>query len=209
MTQIAIVVYPGFTALDFIGPYEVLRWPARRRGAVRLARAGTDHRRLRCPGRRRHAFVRRDAVARRPSGTRRHDDDGARPRREAARLGASRLDTTATWTTSVCSGSIILAAAGSAGRQAGHVALGWRCRAEGDRASGGRRRTDRARGQHRDVAGVSAGIDLAVVAGRPDRRRGPRQGHPVVDRIRPAAAIRLRPHVEGIRDDKGVPPPRR
>jgi transcriptional regulator GlxA family with amidase domain len=25
MTQIAIVVYPGFTALDFIGPYEVLR----------------------------------------------------------------------------------------------------------------------------------------------------------------------------------------
>ena len=26
MTQIAIVIYPGFTALDFIGPYEVLRW---------------------------------------------------------------------------------------------------------------------------------------------------------------------------------------
>src|SRR3979490_843142 len=25
MTQIAIVVYPGFTALDFIGPYEGLR----------------------------------------------------------------------------------------------------------------------------------------------------------------------------------------
>ena len=25
MTQIAIVVYPNFTALDFIGPYEVLR----------------------------------------------------------------------------------------------------------------------------------------------------------------------------------------
>ena len=25
MTQIAIVVYPGFTALDFSGPYEVLR----------------------------------------------------------------------------------------------------------------------------------------------------------------------------------------
>ena len=25
MTQIAIVLYPGFTALDFIGPYEVLR----------------------------------------------------------------------------------------------------------------------------------------------------------------------------------------
>ena len=25
MTQIAIVVYPGYTALDFIGPYEVLR----------------------------------------------------------------------------------------------------------------------------------------------------------------------------------------
>src|ERR1700676_1831638 len=25
MTQIAIVLYPGYTALDFIGPYEVLR----------------------------------------------------------------------------------------------------------------------------------------------------------------------------------------
>ena len=24
--QIAIVLYPGFTALDFIGPYESLRW---------------------------------------------------------------------------------------------------------------------------------------------------------------------------------------
>src|SRR6201988_3790564 len=24
--QVAIVLYPGFTALDFIGPYEVLRW---------------------------------------------------------------------------------------------------------------------------------------------------------------------------------------
>ena len=24
--QIAIILYPGFTALDFIGPYEVLRW---------------------------------------------------------------------------------------------------------------------------------------------------------------------------------------
>ena len=24
--QIAIMVYPGFTALDFIGPYESLRW---------------------------------------------------------------------------------------------------------------------------------------------------------------------------------------
>ena len=26
MTQIAIVLYPDFTALDFIGPYEVLRF---------------------------------------------------------------------------------------------------------------------------------------------------------------------------------------
>jgi putative intracellular protease/amidase len=48
MTQIAIVVYPGYTALDFIGPYEVLR----------------------------------------------------------------QVHATSTWTTSVCSGSIILAAAG-------------------------------------------------------------------------------------------------
>ena len=25
MTQVAVVVYPNFTALDFVGPYEVLR----------------------------------------------------------------------------------------------------------------------------------------------------------------------------------------
>ncbi|MEC9325296.1 MAG: DJ-1/PfpI family protein, partial [Actinomycetota bacterium] len=24
--QVAIMLYPGFTALDFIGPYESLRW---------------------------------------------------------------------------------------------------------------------------------------------------------------------------------------
>ena len=37
MMQIAIVVYPGFTALDFIGPYESAAQAARRRGALRLA----------------------------------------------------------------------------------------------------------------------------------------------------------------------------
>src|ERR671939_132138 len=60
MTQIAIVVYPGFTALDFIGPYEVLR---------------------NLPDEKVLDWVR-------------------------------QAHQTATWTASVCSGSVILAAAG-------------------------------------------------------------------------------------------------
>jgi AraC-like DNA-binding protein len=39
MTQIAIVVYPGYTALDFIGPHQVLRHlPHARRGLTDIAR---------------------------------------------------------------------------------------------------------------------------------------------------------------------------
>ena len=42
--KIAYVVYPDFTALDLVGPYEVIsRWPERRgplRGQRRRARSG-------------------------------------------------------------------------------------------------------------------------------------------------------------------------
>ena len=89
MTQIAIVVYPGFTALDFIGPYEVLRNLPDAEVRFVWHEPGPDHRRLRRAGHRRHAFVRRNPFARRRSGARRHVDLRARPRREAAGLGAS------------------------------------------------------------------------------------------------------------------------
>ena len=77
MTEIAFVAYPGFTALDMIGPYEVLRnlpnaqvrfvW--HETGPV-TADSGVGHRR--------HPFVGRNTLARRDSRSRRPVDSGAR-----------------------------------------------------------------------------------------------------------------------------------
>ena len=89
MTQIAIVTYPGFTALDFIGPYEVLRWlpDAEVRfvwhepGPITADSGVLDHRG--------HPFVCRNPFARRDFGAGRNDHHRTRPRRDAAGLGAS------------------------------------------------------------------------------------------------------------------------
>ena len=111
MTQIAIVTYPGFTALDFIGPYEVLRWlpdtevrfvwhkpgPVTADSGVLIIGAT-------------HSFAETPSpdVILVPGGmtTIEHarDDTLLDWVRQAHR--------SATWTASVCSGSIILAAAG-------------------------------------------------------------------------------------------------
>jgi transcriptional regulator GlxA family with amidase domain len=109
--QIAIVVYPGFTALDFIGPYEVLRnlpdaevrflWhqpgPIAADSGVLLIGAT-------------HTFDETPSpdVILIPGGmtTMEHA-------RDAKLLDWVRgAHATATWTASVCSGSVILAAAG-------------------------------------------------------------------------------------------------
>src|SRR5262249_14795118 len=110
-TQIAIVVYPGFTALDFIGPYEVLRnlpdadlrflWhepgPITADSGVLLI--GATHSCDETPS---------PDVILIPGGmtTMEHA-------RDAKLLDwVRRAHETATWTASVCSGSVILAAAG-------------------------------------------------------------------------------------------------
>jgi putative intracellular protease/amidase len=109
--QIAIVVYPGFTALDFIGPYEVLRnlpdaevrflWhqpgPIAADSGVLLVGAT-------------HSFDETPSpdIILIPGGmtTMEHA-------RDAKLLDWVRsAHKTATWTASVCSGSVILAAAG-------------------------------------------------------------------------------------------------
>jgi putative intracellular protease/amidase len=111
MTQIAIVVYPGFTALDFIGPYEVLRnlpdaevrfvWhepgPIAADSGVLLIGAT-------------HSFDETPSpdILLVPGGmtTMEHA-------RDTKLLDWVRsAHETATWTASVCSGSVILAAAG-------------------------------------------------------------------------------------------------
>ena len=111
MTQIAIVVYPGFTALDFIGPYEVLRnlpdaevrfvWhepgPIAADSGVLLVGAT-------------HSFDETPSpdILLVPGGmtTFEHARD------EKVLDWVRKAHETSTWTTSVCSGSVILAAAG-------------------------------------------------------------------------------------------------
>jgi transcriptional regulator GlxA family with amidase domain len=111
MTQIAIVVYPGFTALDFIGPYEVLRWlpdaeirfvwhepgPITADSGV-LVNGAT------------HSFAETPSpdVILVPGGM----TTVAHARDETLLDWVRTAHRTTTWTASVCSGSVILAAAG-------------------------------------------------------------------------------------------------
>jgi transcriptional regulator GlxA family with amidase domain len=161
MTQIAIVVYPGFTALDFIGPYEVLRnlpdaevrfvWhetgPIAADSGVLLVGAT-------------HSFDETPSpdILLVPGGmtTFEHARD------EKVLDWVRKAHETSTWTTSVCSGSVILAAAGllEGKRATSHWMVLPMLKPFGVEAVGGQRIV------HEDkivtAAGVSAGIDLAM-----------------------------------------------
>jgi len=161
MTQIAIVVYPGFTALDFIGPYEVLRnlpdaevrfvWhepgPVAADSGVLLVGAT-------------HSFDETPSpdILLVPGGmtTFEHARD------EKLLDWVRRADQTSTWTTSVCSGSVILAAAGLLkGRRAtSHWLVLPMLKPFGVETVGDERIVHE--GKLVTAAGVSAGIDLAM-----------------------------------------------
>jgi transcriptional regulator GlxA family with amidase domain len=165
--QIAIVLYPGFTALDFIGPYEVLRWlpdaevrllwhepgPIAADSAVLLIGAT-------------HSFAETPTpdVILVPGGfsTFEHARD------EVLLDWLRRANETATWTASVCSGSVILASAGLlAGKRAtSHWAAVPTLKAFGVTPVGDERIVHSGEGIV-TCAGVSAGIDLGLwLAGR-------------------------------------------
>nr|WP_090346048.1 DJ-1/PfpI family protein [Mycolicibacterium malmesburyense]CRL78654.1 transcriptional regulator containing an amidase domain and an AraC-type DNA-binding HTH domain protein [Mycolicibacterium malmesburyense] len=111
MTQIAIMVYPGFTALDFIGPYEVLRnlpdaevrfvWhepgPIEADSGVLLVGAT-------------HSFDETPSpdIILIPGGL----TSFQHARDEKVLDWVRTAHETSTWTASVCSGSVLLAAAG-------------------------------------------------------------------------------------------------
>ena len=111
MTQIAIMVYPGYTALDFIGPYEVLRnlpdaevrfvWhepgPIEADSGVLLVGAT-------------HSFDETSSpdIVLIPGGM----SSFQHARDEKVLDWVRKAHATSTWTTSVCSGAVILAAAG-------------------------------------------------------------------------------------------------
>ncbi len=159
--QIAIVLYPGFTALDFIGPYESLRWlpdadvrfvwhepgPIAADSGVLVVGAT-------------HSFDETPSpdVILVPGGftTMEHARD------EKVLDWLRRTHETASWTASVCSGSVLLAAAGLLdGKSAtSHWAALTALKALGVKAVGDQRIVHE--GNVVTCAGVSAGIDLGL-----------------------------------------------
>ena len=110
--RIAIPLYDRFTALDAVGPYEVLSrlpgasvtWLAHEPGVVRTDNGmlGIEaDRRLRGPARPRDRAGARAAPARTTSS-----------RTSGSSGGSARAHETSEWTTSVCTGSLLLGAAG-------------------------------------------------------------------------------------------------
>ena len=167
--DIAIVVYDRFTALDAIGPYEVLSRLPNARVSFVAEEAGplrTDNGMLTIVAETTLAQAGRPDVVLVPGG----------PGEVVARAGGEMLEwlsaaaETSTWTTSVCTGSLILAAAGLLdGRRATtHWLALDELRRLGAEAVSERVVFD---GDIVTAAGVSAGIDMALslaerIAGR-------------------------------------------
>ncbi|MEV7192854.1 DJ-1/PfpI family protein [Streptomyces sp. NPDC093510] len=163
--QIAIALYERFTVLDAIGPYQMLSslpgaetvFVAEQAGPVR-----DDNGTLALVADKSFAEVRRPDIVVVPGGPGQSDQ-----MENEALLGWLRaVDATTTWTTSVCTGSLALAAAGLLkGRRA---TSHWLALAELDRlgveSTGERVVFD---GKYVTGAGVSAGIDMGLtLAGR-------------------------------------------
>ncbi|MGB3475242.1 MAG: DJ-1/PfpI family protein [Mycobacterium sp.] len=159
--QIAVVLYPGFTSLDFIGPYEVLRWlpdaqvrfvwhepgPITADSGVLVVGAT-------------HSFDETPSpdVILIPGGmtTMEHARD------EKLLDWVRAAHQTATWTASVCSGSVILGAAGllTGKRATSHWMALPALKTFGATAVGDERIVHE--GDIVTCAGVSAGIDLGL-----------------------------------------------
>jgi transcriptional regulator GlxA family with amidase domain len=158
--QIAILIFDKLTALDAIGPYEVLRsvpgWEIKfvgpEKGQVR-----TDSGALGLSADYSLEEVSEADIVLVPGG------EGNRPllSDEAVLSWLRRIDAGSKWTTSVCTGSLVLAAAGLLdGRRAtSHWLYFDQLRELGANPVGGRFVED---GKVLTAAGVSAGIDMAL-----------------------------------------------
>jgi putative intracellular protease/amidase len=158
--QFAIVLYDGLTALDAVGPYETLgRLPdsetvfvAERTGPVR-----NDNGSLALTADKTLADVPNPDVLVVPGGP----GQTAQMGNEALLDWIRTADATSTWTTSVCTGSLLLAAAGLLeGRRAtSHWLAIEELRKFGVEPTGERVVTD---GKYVTAAGVSSGIDMGL-----------------------------------------------
>jgi transcriptional regulator GlxA family with amidase domain len=158
--RVRILIFDGLTALDAVGPYEVLRsvpgWEvafvAKSRGEVR-----TDSGSLGLTADLALAEASEADIVLVPGGA------GNRPLLEDAKVleWLREVDRGATWTTSVCTGSLVLGAAGllEGKRATGHWLYLEPLRAYGADPVGGRYVQD---GKVITAAGVSAGIDMAL-----------------------------------------------
>jgi len=163
--QIVIVLYDRFTALDAVGPYQVFSsLPGAEVvfAAEQAGRVGDDDGRLHLSAEAALADVPHPDIVVVPGGPGQHDQMADGPLHEWLR--AADQDTT--WTTSVCTGSLILAGAGLlTGRRA---TTHWLAMGELGQL-GAIPVTERVvfDGKYVTAAGVSAGIDMALtLAGR-------------------------------------------
>ncbi|MER6537792.1 DJ-1/PfpI family protein [Streptomyces sp. 900105755] len=158
--QIAIALYDRFTALDAVGPYETLgRIPdaeivfaAEQAGPVR-----TDNGQLALTAAKTFGEVPHPDVVVVPGGP----GQTAQMTNPALLDWIRAADATSTWTTSVCTGSLLLAAAGLLGgrRATSHWLALDELRGFGVEPTGERVVLD---GKYVTAAGVSAGIDMGL-----------------------------------------------
>ena len=159
--KLAIALYPGFTALDAVGPYEILcRLPdtetvfvAEQRGEVRADTGSL-------------AFVADAAFAEVDAADILVVPGGPGSREQLDKLAPvvrwiRKVETTTTWTTSVCTGSLLL---GAAGLLAGLDATTHWGAVELLESFGAHYTGERVvqRGKVITSAGVSSGIDMAL-----------------------------------------------
>lgn len=165
--QIAIFLYEGFTALDAIGPYQTLN-PLPDAEVVFVAETAgpvtDDNGTLTVVAQRALAEVPRPDLVVVPGGP--PENVEPQMRNEAVLDWLRAADATSTWTTSVCTGSLLLAAAGLLkGRRATSHWLALESLEQlGAEPTGERVVFD---GKYVTAAGVSSGIDMGLtLAGR-------------------------------------------
>ena len=181
--QIAILIFDGLTALDAIGPYEVLsRLPGAelRFVAKEAGRKRTDTGALGVQADLALSDLASPEVVLVPGGI------GNRPlMRDPEVLDWLRAaHHGSTWTTSVCTGALVLGAAGilEGKRATTHWAFLDRLPELGAEPVTQRVVED---GKVITAAGVSAGIDMALHPGEQAGRRPGGSGDPARDRVRP------------------------
>lgn len=158
--QIAILLYPRFTALDAIGPYEVLRMLPQADVLFVGEQAGpvsNDQGSLQLIAGAALGDVPSPDIVLVPGGPGQNEQMTSGPVHEWLRAA----DASSTWTTSVCTGSLILAAAGLlTGRRAtSHWLALKHLSTFGIEVTSQRVVFD---GKYVTAAGVSAGLDMAL-----------------------------------------------